>query len=67
MLLGWLEHTGKAKIIKFEGVYGMCSEAQMSLAPSKLANFPIALPDSAGIPESVRSEVLMRHLMILNL
>ncbi|MFA3918525.1 aspartate aminotransferase family protein [Ruegeria hyattellae] len=52
--------TGRDKIIKFEGGYhGMCAEAQMSLAPSKLVNFPQAVPDSAGIPDSVRSEMLI--------
>ena len=52
--------TGRSKILKFEGGYhGMCSEAQMSLAPIKLSNFPQAVPDSAGIPESVKSEVLV--------
>ncbi len=53
-------YTGKSKIIKFEGGYhGMSSEAQMSLAPSTLSNFPQAVPDSAGIPRSVQSEVLV--------
>ena len=53
-------YTGKSKIIKFEGGYhGMSSEAQMSLAPSILSNFPLAVPDSAGIPKSVQSEVLV--------
>ena len=52
--------TGRSKILKFEGGYhGMCSEAQMSLAPAKLSNIPQAVPDSAGIPESVKSEVLV--------
>ena len=52
--------TGRSKILKFEGGYhGMCSEAQMSLAPAKFSNFPQAVPDSAGIPESVKSEVLV--------
>jgi glutamate-1-semialdehyde 2,1-aminomutase len=37
----------------------MSAEAQMSLAPTRLANFPEAVPDSAGIPESVRAEVLV--------
>ena len=31
----------------------------MSLAPTRLANFPEAVPDSAGIPESVRAEMLI--------
>jgi len=52
--------TGRDKIMKFEGGYhGMSAEAQMSLAPSKLTNFPIAVPDSAGIPDSVRDEMLI--------
>ncbi len=52
--------TGRDKIMKFEGGYhGMCAEAQMSLAPKRLINFPQAVPDSAGIPESVREEMLI--------
>ncbi|MEL6238971.1 MAG: aminotransferase class III-fold pyridoxal phosphate-dependent enzyme [Pseudomonadota bacterium] len=50
--------TGRDKILKFEGGYhGMCAEAQMSLAPTRLVNFPVPVPDSAGIPESVRDDV----------
>jgi len=53
-------YTGRTKILKFEGGYhGMSAEAQMSLAPSALANFPTAVPDSAGIPDSVRGEMLI--------
>ena len=53
-------YTKRNKILKFEGGYhGMCAEAQMSLAPTTLSNFPQAVPDSAGIPESVKSEVLI--------
>ena len=53
-------YTGRDRIMKFEGGYhGMCAEAQMSLAPSQLANFPTAVPDSAGIPQSVRDEMLI--------
>ncbi len=52
--------TQRNKIIKFEGGYhGMSSEAQMSLAPSKFTPFPIPVPDSAGIPQAVRNEVLV--------
>ena len=52
--------TGREKIVKFEGGYhGMSAEAQMSLAPARLANFPQAVPDSAGIPGSVAAEVLI--------
>lgn len=52
--------TGRDKIVKFEGGYhGMSAEAQMSLAPTKLANFPQAVPDSAGIPQSVANEMLI--------
>ena len=52
--------TGRERIVKFEGGYhGMSAEAQMSLAPRRLANFPRAVPDSAGIPVSVEEEVLI--------
>ena len=52
--------TGRDKILKFEGGYhGMSAEAQMSLAPTRLVNFPLAVPDSAGIPQSVRDEMLV--------
>ncbi|MBE1283887.1 MAG: aminotransferase class III-fold pyridoxal phosphate-dependent enzyme [Rhodobacteraceae bacterium] len=52
--------TGRDKIVKFEGGYhGMSAEAQMSLAPSRMVNFPQAVPDSAGIPEGVRAEMLI--------
>ena len=52
--------TGRDKIVKFEGGYhGMSAEAQMSLAPARMINFPQAVPDSAGIPETVRAEMLI--------
>ena len=52
--------TGRDKIMKFEGgFHGMSAEAQMSLAPEKLVNFPVAVPDSAGIPDSLRDEMLI--------
>ncbi|WP_420412175.1 aspartate aminotransferase family protein [Roseibium sp.] len=52
--------TGKDKILKFEGGYhGMSGEALMSLSPKTLVNFPQAVPDSAGIPESVRDNMLI--------
>ncbi|MEM6305705.1 MAG: aminotransferase class III-fold pyridoxal phosphate-dependent enzyme [Pseudomonadota bacterium] len=53
-------YTGVDKIIKFEGGYhGMSAEAQMSLAPSREVNFPQAVPDSAGIPQSVAEAMLI--------
>jgi glutamate-1-semialdehyde 2,1-aminomutase len=53
-------YTGRERILKFEGGYhGMSGEALMSLAPQKLVNFPLAVPDSAGIPESVRDSMLI--------
>ncbi|MCO4846871.1 MAG: aminotransferase class III-fold pyridoxal phosphate-dependent enzyme [Yoonia sp.] len=53
-------YTGKTKILKFEGGYhGMSAEAQMSLAPARAVNFPTAVPDSAGIPQSVADEMLI--------
>ena len=53
-------YTGKDKILKFEGGYhGMSAEAQMSLAPIAEVNFPQAVADSAGIPQSVADEMLI--------
>ncbi len=52
--------TGRDKIVKFEGGYhGMSAEAQMSLAPEVMANFPQAVPDSAGIPSGVADQMLI--------
>lgn len=46
--------------MKFEGGYhGMSAEAQMSLAPERFANFPQAVPDSAGIPQALRDGMLI--------
>jgi glutamate-1-semialdehyde 2,1-aminomutase len=53
-------YTGRNKIMKFEGgFHGMSAEALMSLAPTKLINFPQAVADSAGIPQGVRDEMLI--------
>lgn len=53
-------HTGRTLILKFEGGYhGMSGEALMSLAPQRLENFPQPVPDSAGIPQTVRDEVIV--------
>ena len=48
------------KILKFEGGYhGMSDYSLMSLAPKELGNFPRPVPDSAGIPKSLREEILV--------
>ena len=53
-------HRGRELILKFEGGYhGMSDSALMSLAPKQLANFPQAVPDSAGIPQGVRDAILV--------
>ena len=53
-------YTGRDKIVKFEGGYhGMSAEAQMSLSPERVANFPQPVPDSAGIPQSVANDMLI--------
>ncbi|MEL7470334.1 MAG: aminotransferase class III-fold pyridoxal phosphate-dependent enzyme [Pseudomonadota bacterium] len=53
-------YTGRDKVLKFEGGYhGMSAEAQMSLAPTRQVNFPQAVPDSAGIPDGVREQMLI--------
>jgi glutamate-1-semialdehyde 2,1-aminomutase len=48
------------KILKFEGGYhGMSDYSLMSLWPDRPGNFPQAAPDSAGIPASVRDDILV--------
>jgi glutamate-1-semialdehyde 2,1-aminomutase len=50
----------RSKILKFEGGYhGMSDYALMSLWPSGAGNSARAVPDSAGIPDSVRDEMLV--------
>ena len=52
--------TGRDKILKFEGAFhGMSAEALMSLEPERHHNFPMAVPDSAGIPSSVPADMLI--------
>ncbi len=51
---------GRDKILKFEGGYhGMSDYGLMSLWPKRPGNFPQAAPDSAGIPASLRQEMLI--------
>src|SRR5947207_15018455 len=53
-------YTGRDKILKFEGGYhGRSDYGLMSLAPKRAGNFPRPIPDSAGIPRSLRDEVLV--------
>jgi len=53
-------HTGRDKILKFEGGYhGMSESSLISLAPKKLVNFPVGVADSAGIPAAVRDNMLI--------
>jgi len=53
-------HRKRDRILKFEGGYhGMSDYALMSMAPQRPGNFPQAIPDSAGIPQTVREEVLI--------
>jgi glutamate-1-semialdehyde 2,1-aminomutase len=56
--------TRRDKVLKFEGGYhGMSDYSLMSLAPKRPGNFPSnfpgAIPDSAGIPRSLRDEMLI--------
>lgn len=52
--------TGREKILKFEGGFiGVNDYALMSVAPPVDAAYPYPIPDSAGIPSAVRSEVLI--------
>src|SRR5947209_14693062 len=52
--------TRRDKILKFEsGYHGMSDYSLMSLAPRRSGNFPMPVPDSAGIPKSVRDDMII--------
>jgi len=52
--------TRRDKILKFEGGYhGMSDYSLMSLAPKRSGNFPMPVPDSAGIPKNVRDDMII--------
>ena len=51
---------GRDRILKFEGgFHGMNDYALMSMSPSDPPDLPEPVPDSAGIPRSLRDEVLI--------
>jgi glutamate-1-semialdehyde 2,1-aminomutase len=51
---------GRDKVLKFEGgFHGMGDYSLMSLAPKRPANFPQAVPDSAGIPAVLKDAMLI--------
>jgi glutamate-1-semialdehyde 2,1-aminomutase len=53
-------YTRRDKILKFEGGYhGMSDYSLMSLAPKRSGNFPMPVPDSAGIPKNVRDDMII--------
>ena len=53
-------YTGKEKILKFEGGYhGMNDYSLMSLMPKTEVSYPVPSIDSAGIPNSIKNEVLI--------
>lgn len=53
-------HTGRDKILKFEGGYhGMSAEALISVFPDRVENYPNGIADTAGISEHIRDSVLV--------
>ena len=51
---------GRSKILKFEGGYhGMNDYSLMSLAPRRRSNGIEPIPDSPGIPDAIRGEMLI--------
>jgi glutamate-1-semialdehyde 2,1-aminomutase len=53
-------HAKRDKVLKFEGgFHGMSDYALMSMAPANPGNFPQAQPDTPGIPQVLRGEVLI--------
>lgn len=52
--------TGRTMILKFEGAYhGHHDYALHGLKETRDSNFPVAVPDSAGIPQAVGSTMLV--------
>lgn len=52
--------TGKPKILKFEGgFHGVNDYAMMSAHATRQTPYPTPIPDSAGIPHEVESDVLI--------
>lgn len=53
-------YTGKPKVLKFEGgFHGVNDYAMMSALASRPTDYPTPIPDSAGIPREVESDVLI--------
>lgn len=53
-------YTGRSKILKFEGGYhGYSDYGLMSLAPKRPGNSSEPIPDSAGIPETIKDDILI--------
>lgn len=53
-------HTGKDKILKFEGAYhGNHDYSAFSLFPTRPANYPQGQADSGGVPDSLQGSVLV--------
>lgn len=52
--------TGRSKVLKFEGGWhGMNDYALWGTVPSRPSSYPDAEPDSLGIPEALRGQVLV--------
>lgn len=53
-------HTGKSKLLKFEGAYhGVHDYAQISTAPKRHSNYPEGIADTGGIPDVVKDLMLV--------
>jgi glutamate-1-semialdehyde 2,1-aminomutase len=53
-------YTGRTKVLKFEGGWhGMHDYALWGTVPAQASEYPVARPDSTGIPPAVGQEVLV--------
>ena len=53
-------YTGKSRVLKFEGgFHGVNDYALMSALAGRQTEYPTPIPDSAGIPHEVESDVLV--------
>lgn len=52
-------HTGRPKVLKFEGGFHGVHDVALMSAFSPVEAYPTGVPDSAGLPDRVRDEVLV--------
>lgn len=53
-------YTGRSKIVKCEGAYhGNHDYSSFSVSPKTLSEYPVGQPDTGGIPDGIREQILI--------